>query len=299
MDCGDIRRLRPEWERANVKISQLKGGLTNKLYLVVTDSEAFTVRVPGKNTEFYINREVERKNVELLGTVGIAPRLVDFKEDGKILIVEYIRGTTLTKESFKDPGIRRKAVTAIRQVHESGVKLCNYFNVFSEIRRYQEMLKYYGDEILCDYPVDRMHKMTLNIERNLAQRSSLSVACHNDLLPENFVLTDDGIRVIDWEYAGMNDPCYDIADHLTELDNLGEEEEADIIGLYFRKQAIWKRKRVDLYKLPSRFFWALWAAMQYHMSELSFDFSEYARYQFDQCIRHMKTLETKYASLKL
>jgi len=266
-------------------------------YLVEVDGDAFAVRIPGRNTELYLDREAEKKNMELLGRTGVSPQLVDFRKDSKIMIREFIRGKVATKKSFKDPELRRKTVTAIKQLHESRIVLCNDFNVFTEIRRYQGLVKNYGEEILNSYPTAQICKTTENIERELAKHASIKVACHNDLLPENFILTNDGIRIVDWEYAGMNDRCYDIANHIAELDNLEDEEEAHIIDLYFDGDADRERWKVDLYRLPSRFLWALWAVIQYHTSELEFDYDKYARYQLDQCLRHIDILEMRYPHL--
>ena len=294
MSEENIRRLWPSWERDSLKITELKGGIVNTSYVVKIDGEAYVVRVPGKNTELYFDREIERENMELLAKGGIAPELVEFRKDDKIIIREFIEGTVATKESFKDPDTRRKAISAIRQLHESEIRLSNDFNVFVEIRRYRDLLRPYSDRVLADYPVDRLCELTRSIEKELSKQSEIRLACHNDLLPANFILADEGVRIIDWEYSGMNDPCYDIANHIAELDNIDEEEEEHILGLYFGEEIDQKRVTVDLYKLPSRLLWGFWGLIQRNVSDMGFDFESWARHQLDQALHHAHMLETKY-----
>ncbi len=296
VDEAFIKSLRQEWLERPVKIVKLKGGITNELYLVEDEEgKRYKVRIPGKKTELFINREAEIKNLKALEVTGITPKLYEHKEDSQISIIEFISGKVAKKEDFKDPKVREKAVKAIKTIHDSNIKLCNIFNIFREVEKYNNLLKAYDKAILSDYPVNEMLEAVKRIEAEVHKDEPIKlVPCHNDLLPENFVFVDDKVYIIDWEYAGMNDPCFDIADFITELNNLTTEEEGHIKQLYFGKGKIKEKRRVDLYKLPSRLWWALWAVVQYHVSELDFDFNSYARSQFNECLKHVEMLKEKY-----
>ena len=291
-----VRELRPQWNETETRITELMGGLVNRSYLVETGEEATTVRFPGRQTGVYIDRQIEKINVGILAGVGIAPRVREFREDGT-MIRDFVRGTVATKESFKDPNVRLEAIKAIRQLHESSIQLCNRFDVFDKIREYRQLLNVYGPQMLQAAIDGELLIMINRIEGALANRPRTTVPCHNDLLPGNFVLTDYGTRIIDWEYAGMNDARYEIANHVTELDNLAPEEEKHIMTLYFGENASREQETVDMYKLPSRFLWALWAGIQYNISGLDFDFMGYAHHQFDRCSECVKLLESEYPSL--
>jgi len=296
VDEAFIKSLRQEWLEKPVKIVRLKGGITNELYLVEdNEGKLYKVRIPGKKTELFIDREAEIKNLKALEITGITPKLYEYKEDTQISIIEFISGKVAKKEDFKDPKVREKAVKAIKTIHNSNVKLYNTFNIFREIERYNNLLKAYDKAILSDYPVNEMLEIVKNIEAEVHKDEPIKlVPCHNDLLPENFIFVDEKVYIIDWEYAGMNDPCFDIADFITELDNLTSDEENHIKQLYFGKEKTKEKRRVDLYKLPARLWWALWAVMQYHVSELDFDFNSYARFQFNECLKHLEMLKEKY-----
>ncbi|MEM2422211.1 MAG: phosphotransferase [Candidatus Bathyarchaeia archaeon] len=295
VDEAFIKSLRQEWLEKPVKIVKLKGGITNELYLVEdNEGRKYKVRIPGKKTELFIDREAEIKNLKALEVTGITPKLYEHKEDTQISIIEFISGKVAKKEDFKDPKVREKTVKAIKIIHDSNVQLCNVFNIFREVERYNNLLKAYDKTILSDYPINEMLKIVKRIETEVNKDFIKLVPCHNDLLPENFVFVNDKVYIIDWEYAGMNDPCFDIADFITELDNLTNNEEEHIKQLYFGEGKNREQRRVDLYKLPARLWWALWAVMQYHVSELDFDFNSYARFQFNECLKHLKMLREKY-----
>jgi len=296
VDEAFIKSLRREWLEKPVKIVKLKGGITNELYLVEDEKgKLYKVRIPVKKTELFIDREAEIKNLKALEVTGITPKLYEHKEDTQISIIEFISGKVAKKDDFKNPEVRKKAVKAIKTIHNSNVQLCNIFNIFIEVERYNNLLKAYDKAILSDYPVNEMLEVVKRIEVETNKDESIKlVPCHNDLLPENFVFVNEKVYIIDWEYSGMNDPCFDIADFITELDNLTSEEEEHIKQLYFGEEKIKERRRVDLYKLPARLWWALWAVMQYHVSELDFDFNSYARFQFNECLKHLKMLKEKY-----
>jgi len=290
-----VRELRPQWNDAETRITELTGGLVNRSYLVEMGKDAMVVRFPGKHTGLYIDRQIEKNNVHLLAEVGIAPRIVEFQDDGT-MIRSFVRGTVATKDSFKDPNVRRNVIKAIKQLHESNVQLQNRFNVFEKIRDYDQLLNVCRNKMPEGDVNNRISVMVNRIEGVLAARGTPIVPCHNDLLPGNFVLTRDGVRMIDWEYAGMNDARYDIANHIAELDNLTQDEENHIMTLYFGENARREQEIVDLYKLPSRFLWALWACIQCNISELDFDFQKYAGHQFDRCSEYMEMLNNEYAS---
>jgi len=293
-----VKKLMPEWEKEPVKITRLKGGITNELFLVEDEKgKLYKVRIPGRKTELFIDREAEIANMRALESTGITPKIIKYDEKTQILISEFIPGKVSKKEDFKNTQVREKAVSAIRKIHDSGIKLSNTFNVFNEIDRYKSLLKGYGKKILEDYPLEEMLKTTENIRSRVEGAEVKFTPCHNDLLPENFVFRNGKVYIIDWEYSGMNDPRFDLADFITELDNLTGEEEEHILQLYFGESWEAERERVDLYKLPSRLWWALWSVTQYHVSELDFDFESYARFQFKECLRHINMLKERYPNV--
>jgi thiamine kinase-like enzyme len=298
MDISEIKRLRSEWETRDVRISPLTGGITNILYLVEDSGQYYKVRIPGEKTNTYLDRDAEIYNVNALQRTGVVPGVVDYKKDSKISIFWYIPGRTGHKEAFKDPRAREETVASIKQIHESNTSLCTKFDTFHEIQRFLDLSKTYGDDILRDYPISRLVERTRRLEGEIAKDQVKLVPCHNDLLPENIIFADHKAYVIDWEYGGMNDPCFDIADFIVELDPvLNPDEEKHILDLYFEKGKDRDRRRVDFYKFLCDFCWSLWAVTQYHVSLLDFDFDVYSRARLNRTLRFEKMIQEKYVNI--
>jgi thiamine kinase-like enzyme len=290
-----IKQLRPEWVTRKIQISQIKGGITNELYLVEDSGEHYTVRIPGEKTDLFLDRDTEIKNLRALEVTGVTPKVVDYKENSKIVIFEFIPGRATTMEDFKDPKIREKTIASVKKIHTSNVKLYNNFNVFNEIDRYFNLSKMYGDYILKDYSIEKLLNLTNIIKKEIDKEQTKLVACHNDLLPGNIILSGEKVYIIDWEYGGMNDPCFDIADFIVEIsDVITSDDEEHILKLYFGEEKEKTKQRVDFYKFLCDFVWSLWAVNQYHVSKLDFDFEEYARARFERTLRYAKMIKERY-----
>ncbi|MEM4649400.1 MAG: phosphotransferase [Candidatus Bathyarchaeia archaeon] len=290
-----IKHLRPEWMKREIQISQLKGGITNELYLVEDLGKCYVVRIPGEKTDLFLDRDTEVKNLHVLEATGVTPKVVDYKVDSKIVIFEFIPGRAATMEDFKDPKVRERTIASVKRIHTSNVKLYNNFNVFNEIDRYFNLSKMHGDYILKDYPIKKLLNLTRILRKEIDKEQTKLVACHNDLLPGNIILSGEKVYIIDWEYGGMNDPYFDVADFIVEIsDVITSDEEEHIKQLYFGKKDESAERRVDFYKFLCDFVWSLWAVNQYHVSKLNFNFEEYARTRFERTLKYAEMLKEKY-----
>jgi thiamine kinase-like enzyme len=102
--------------------------------------------------------------------------------------------------------------------------------------------------------------------------------CHNDLLNENFL--DDGqIRILDWEYAGMGDRFFDLA-NFSVNHSFGDGQDELLLAAYFGQVTPAHLARLKLMKLMSDFREAMWGTVQCGISQLDFDFREYADKHF-------------------
>ena len=307
MDIDFVRRLREGWLQRSIKISVLKGGISNEIYLVEDGDRFYKVRIPGKNTNFFSDRDGEITDLKALektdiiwkpdsNPTGVIPGVIDYQKDSKISIFSFVPGITAKKEDFKNPKIRARAIASVKRIHKCGVKFCRTLSLFTEIDRYANRLKGYEDYIMRDYPIDKFMKLTNTIQAELQEDRVKPVPCHNDLLSDNFILSDDRVHIIDWEFGGMNDPRFEIADLLIEHDDiLTESDEDDVLQLYFGEQKNAMRGGVDRYKFIADYFWGLWAVIQYNVSELDFDFEKYARDRFDVSLRHVDMLKERYS----
>ena len=108
------------------------------------------------------------------------------------------------------------------------------------------------------------------------------VPCHNDLLAANFLRGADGIRIVDWEYAGMGDRYFDLGNFAVN-NELGGEQEAELLGAYFAEPATPRRlAALRLMRFMSDFREAMWGMLQGTLSDLDFDFRGYAGEHFER-----------------
>ena len=292
----------PEWQGCNLKISQLSGGITNKLYRVKSEKGDLTVRIYGDKTELFIHRDFEAQAIEEMAKIGVSSKLVKYMPESGVTIVEFIDDSTvLTNKHFLDKSLYRKIVDPIRKIHNSGVKLKKVFNPVVEVGKMASILeglnvKY--PEFDIDGTVKRLEKLYAVI--NIPEADF--TACHNDLLADNFILIkekfehkyDSPMYIIDWEYAGMAPKYYDIADMFQEV-LIPREAEKLIVTEYCDGQDFDKTLYyIDLFKPFPDIYWFLWSLIQLNISTIEFDFYNYGKIKYENAQQNIEFLGTEY-----
>ena len=292
----------PEWQGCNLKISQLSGGITNKLYRVKSEKGDLTVRIYGDKTELFIHRDFEAQAIEEMAKIGVSSKLVKYMPEAGVTIVEFIDDSiVLTNEHFLDKSLYRKIVDPIRKIHNSGIKLKKVFNPVVEVGKMASILeglnvKY--PEFDIDGTVKRLEKLSAVI--NIPEADF--TACHNDLLADNFILIkeefehkyDSPMYIIDWEYAGMAPKYYDIADMFQEV-LVPREAEKLIVTEYCEGQDFDKTLYyIDLFKPFPDIYWFLWSLIQLNISTIEFDFYNYGKIKYENAQQNIEFLGTEY-----
>jgi thiamine kinase-like enzyme len=292
----------PEWQGCNLKISQLSGGITNKLYRVKSEKGDLTVRIYGDKTELFIHRDFEAQAIEEMAKIGVSSKLVKYMPEAGVTIVEFIDDSiVLTNEHFLDKSLYRKIVDPIRKIHNSGIKLKKVFNPVVEVGKMASILeglnvKY--PEFDIDGTVKRLEKLSAVI--NIPEADF--TACHNDLLADNFILIkeefehkyDSPMYIIDWEYAGMAPKYYDIADMFQEV-LVPREAEKLIVTEYCDGQDFDKTLYyIDLFKPFPDIYWFLWSLIQLNISTIEFDFYNYGKIKYENAQQNIEFLGTEY-----
>ena len=292
----------PEWQGCNLKISQLSGGITNKLYRVKSEKGDLTVRIYGDKTELFIHRDFEAQAIEEMAKIGVSSKLVKYMPEAGVTIVEFIDDSiVLTNKHFLDKSLYRKIVDPIRKIHNSGVKLKKVFNPVVEVGKMASILeglnvKY--PEFDIDGTVKRLEKLYAVI--NIPEADF--TACHNDLLADNFILIkekfehkyDSPMYIIDWEYAGMAPKYYDIADMFQEV-LVPREAEKLIVTEYCDGQDFDKTLYyIDLFKPFPDIYWFLWSLIQLNISTIEFDFYNYGKVKYENAQQNIEFLSSEY-----
>jgi thiamine kinase-like enzyme len=272
------------WSGREVAVSPLPGGLTNENFLVRTGGERYVVRIPGPSTELLaVDRANERHNAGAAATTGVSPRIVEYLEDLSVMVLEYIDGETMSGERLREPEMPARIAASLRRLH-AGPRFLQDFDMFRITERYLEVV------VDRDVPIpegfrDRMDTVA-RVERALAVNALPTVPCHNDLLAENYV--DDGrqLWIIDFEYSGNDDPCFELGDTAQEC-AYDDGLRAALCAAYFGHEDPVQLARMDLYAMMADVGWTLWAAIQATISAIDFDFWGWAVERWDRAVAVM------------
>lgn len=295
-------QLLPEWKGSDVRITQLSGGITNKLYRVRSKKGDYTVRIYGDKTDLFINRDHEAHALKEMGKIGVSSRLVKYMPEIGVTIVEYIDDSiVLTNRHFLDESLYPKIVDPIRKIHDSGVQLKKTFNPIVEVKKMAAIL---GDlnagypEFAIEDTIRRLDKLS----SVMAIPETDYTACHNDLLADNFILIKEGFEhlygapmyIIDWEYAGMSTKYYDLADMFQEI-LVPREAERLIVREYCRDADFDKTLYyVDLSKPFPDIYWFLWSLIQLNISKIAFDYYSYGKVKYENAQRNIEFIRDEY-----
>src|SRR6266545_6871647 len=192
----------PDWKNKQVSITPLSGGLTNSNFKVDVDGIPYFVRVPGASTELLaVNRENEYHNSKAAHEAGVGPNVLYYLPEYSVMVLEFLNGKTMSKDSLNQPGMPARMAQAIQKLH-AGPRFLTDFNMFRLTEYYLKICK----EREIRIPDGYLEKMPIveQIEKAMCVHPLETVPCNNDLLAENYI--DDGklLWLIDYEYSGNN-----------------------------------------------------------------------------------------------
>jgi thiamine kinase-like enzyme len=268
------------WPGRDARFEVLGGGITNHNARVEVDGDTYVLRVAGKDTNLLgIDRGVELAATEAAAALGIGPEVVAYVEPEGWLVTRFVEGEIPQVERMRQPDMLERVARALRLFH-AGSPIPGRFDSFRVVEAYRETALAQGGEVPPDY--EWAHRLARRIERR--RSGDAPVPCHNDLLTANFI--DDGTRlyVVDWEYAGMGDRFFDLANFAInhELDEDGRRE---LLEAYFGEARPDAAAALELMRFMSDFREAMWGVVQSAVSELDFDFDGYAREHFERLRR--------------
>jgi len=277
-----------EWQGLPATITPLGGGLTNTNYRVEVDGRPYFVRIPGARTELLaIDRENELHNARAAADAGVAPRVLHVLPEHHVMVLEFIQGTTLSIAGMQQAGVPSRLAESLRRLH-AGPRFLRDFDMFRLVEFY---LRIVGDQAVR-IPAGYRERLPLvaDIETAIRRQPLATVPCNNDLLPENLI--DDGRRLllIDYEYSGNNDPCFELGNACQEA-GFDEARYRELCLSYFGEARPSLLARMHLFAIMSDVGWTLWGAIQAKISKLQFDFWGYAVGRWERAQRMMESPE--------
>jgi thiamine kinase-like enzyme len=275
-----VERLTELLGSAEGAATPLEGGITNRNYRARFGGDEVVIRLPGKDTEMLeIDRRAERAANEAAARAGVGPEVLALLDDPPCLVTRFIAGDPLSAAGLREPSTLREVAAALRGMHGAD-RLPVGFSPFRIVESYATRATGRGAELPADY--EWGHGLAARIEAAMTGAEHEPVPCHNDLLAANFLRGADGIRIVDWEYAGMGDRYFDLGNFAVNNELEGEQE-AGLLGAYFTEPATPPRlAALRLMRFMSDFREAMWGMLQGTLSDLDFDFRGYAGEHFER-----------------
>ena len=257
----------------DIVVEPQAGGYTNANRLLVIDGERYVLRIGGENAgPLGIDRRRERDALLAASGIGVAPEVLAFLLPEGHLITRHIEGRAPTRQEFQQPDVIRRVARTMRRVHalppiEGG------FSPYRDVERRLEKARERG--LSLPVPVEPLLERLYQIEE--CRKKVLNgrrVLCHNDPFDNNFL--DDGqtMRLLDWEFAGMGDPFYDLASvaHFFPAD-----KKAFLLECYLGQAAPADIEAMDQMWFVVSFWNVTWALLQQGGEDTGFDYAGMVR----------------------
>ncbi len=187
-------------------IERLMGGMSNLMYVIDINGEKYTFRIPGKNANNFVDRYIEEENINIIKPLNVNNETVKFDINNGYKIAKYVEGKCLVDVDYNDH--LEEISNILKSIHNSGLKAKNDYDWVGRLDKYEKLVKDEG------YTEDRSEYLQLKDmllkEFDYFDNAELTI-CHGDSQISNFVVSDDKIYLLDWEFCGNNDPYYDIA----------------------------------------------------------------------------------------
>jgi thiamine kinase-like enzyme len=237
----------------------------------------FVLRVGGEDTELLgIDRDAEYTASITAAKLGIGPEVVAFLEPEGYLVTAFISGRPVPPEELRTPESLGRVAALLRAVH-AGKAFPATFDSFRVVETYADMARERGTEVPAVYREAK--SLAETIERT--RPASAARPCHNDLLNANFIDDGERLRLVDWEYAGMGDRFFDLANFSVNHE-LGHDDERALLGAYFGEEREQDVVALTLMRFMSDFREAMWGVVQQAISTLDFDFRAYTKQHFER-----------------
>lgn len=266
--------------------SRFAGGLTNYNYFMNIRGTEYVVRQPGGMTNEMIDRKIEKINNAIATEFGLNCECVYFDEVSGIKISVYIKDSK--NIALTDPCCIKnlKAVSSLmKKTHSNPNHFSNFFDWQTELNKYELIIQELKGGFFFDY-TDLKKQLLDFMEKNI--KNTISVPCHNDTVPENFVVDGHGrTYLVDWEYSGMNDPSWDVAAYILESRLDGEAIKYFLLDYYGQSLTPEEILKIKCYMVAQDLLWMVWAMIRHYSGD---DFLDYCCARYERFQKNVKAI---------
>lgn len=280
-----LAELRPLLGEPKGEAAALSGGITNRNLLVPFETGRYVLRICTPGVEIIsIDRETEVQANRNAHEAGVAPAVAAWLPELGCLVTEFVPGEQMTAEAMAAPERIAELGATLRAVH-AGPALPTSFPTFTLVEEYEQSARELGAGAQPE-DLELARELTARIGEAVAGRPGHeSVPCHNDMLTANFIAAADGLVLVDWEYAGMNDRFFDLGNAAVN-NELDDRQGAALLEAYFEAEPEeGQLASLALMRLMSDVREAMWGVVQSAASQIDFDYDGYASRHFDRLRR--------------
>ncbi|WP_405383031.1 phosphotransferase [Phascolarctobacterium sp.] len=270
-------------------ITVLKTGMTNRSYLFSLDDKKYIVRVPGEGTEQLINRRAEAEVYEAIKGRGISDDIIYINPKTGYKITSYLENSRVCNPQNIDD--LNQCMQKLRELHNIGVLVENKFDLFEQIEFYESL---WGGQVSQYKDYFKTKSSVLKLRNYIEKHISSRVLSHIDAVPDNFLFSDGEVRLIDWEYAGMQDPHVDIA--MFSIYAMYSKQQVDrLIDIYFEGLCPNEtRMKIYCYIAVCGLLWSNWCE---YKRILGVEFGKYSLKQYWYAKHYCKLVAKKLKEL--
>ncbi|HJV45116.1 MAG TPA: choline/ethanolamine kinase family protein [Bacillota bacterium] len=266
--------------------SRFAGGLTNYNYIMTIKGEEYVIRKPGKMTNQMIDRKLEKVNNNIASELGLNSECVYFDELIGVKISVYIKNSqNVALADPSSPTNLRTVSKLMKRIHSSPKPFPNSFDWQKELNKYEQIVKELNGDFFYDYAILKeklLDFMGENIEH------TFSYPCHNDTVPENFIINSNGrAYLIDWEYSGMNDPSWDVAAYILESKLTEESIQYFIFDYYGQLPTPEEVLKIKCFMIAQDLLWTVWALIRHYNGD---DFLDYCYFRYERFRKNIKAI---------
>jgi aminoglycoside phosphotransferase (APT) family kinase protein len=272
-----------EWTGRRLLATPITAGITNRNFRVDVDDETFVVRLAGVDTHLLgIDRESEYAAGRAAAAAGVGPEIYKYLPHLGCLITRFVQGTSIPTEDLEREEVLASVIGSIRAFHACPT-IPSSFPVFRICENYARLAA--GRGVIVPKEWDEAHALGARIESAMDRAPMQPVPCHNDLLNANFLRDEAHTWIVDYEYAGMGDPFFDLG-NLSINNGLSDEAQTKLLRLYFGAPLDVHRARLALMRIVSDMREAMWGVLQQAISTLDFDYVDYADRHFARLLKN-------------
>ena len=269
----------PEWRTHEPTITPIEAGRTNRNFRVEVAGAAFFLRLSDEDTALLgIDRVAEYEAAIEAAAAGVGPEVVAHIPEHRCLITSWVPGEPLAEGDMEQEAVLTDVARVVRTIH-AGPRLPWSFDAFRIVEDYRRVAL--ERDVGIPDAFEPAHARAARIEEAFAGAPVPQCPCHNDLLADNFLRGDDGFWLVDYEYAGMGDPFFDLG-NLSINNGLSQGSQEALLGLVFDEVTDGHRARLQLMRIMSDFREAMWGVVQQALSTLDIDYVAYAKRHFER-----------------